>query len=64
MKYNIYRVSFQYSETTYCSNIAKALNRQDVENYYSEYPWYHIQEATESDLSEAARKGMPVIVIA
>lgn len=63
MKFNIYRVSFQYSETTYCSNIVKALNRQDVESYYSKYFWYHIQDATESDLSEADRKGMPVITI-
>lgn len=56
-----YRVSFQYSESTYCTNIATAQNVQEVEKVYSRYQWHKITEATESDLREAERKGMPVI---
>lgn len=59
MKY--YNISFQYSETTYCSNIALAADQATVEQHYSNYPWYNITEATESDLREAERKGKPII---
>lgn len=58
-----YRVTFQYSETIYCTNIAIAENIQDVENHYKARAWYHIEEATEGDIREAERKGMPIITI-
>jgi hypothetical protein len=56
-----YRVSFQYSERTYCTNIATAASLQDVEKEYSHYKWYSIRLATPDDLREAERKQMPVI---
>ena len=58
-----YKVSFQYSEYVYCTNIAIAENIQDVENHYKSRAWYHIEEATESDIKEAEKKGMPIIII-
>lgn len=58
-----YRVSFQYSESTYCTNIARAEAVEDVEKYYSKYEWVSIKEAYEWDVEEAERKGMPIITI-
>lgn len=58
-----YKVSFQYSENIYCTNIAIAENIQDVENHYSKYAWFNITEATDGDIKEAERKGMPIITI-
>lgn len=58
-----YRVSFQYSERTYCTNIARAEAVEDVEKYYSKYEWVSIKEAHEWDVEEAERKGMPIITI-
>ena len=60
---NKYKVSFQHSENIYCSNIAIAETIQDVENHYNKYNWYNIDEATEYDIKEAERKGMPIITI-
>lgn len=58
-----YKVSFQYSEYTYCANIAHADNIQDVEKHYSKYAWSNVTEATEYDVEEAKTKGMPIIEI-
>ena len=58
-----YRVSFQYSETTYCTNIAKADNAEAVSDHYSRYAWHKVSEADAGDISEAERKGMPIIEI-
>lgn len=58
-----FRVSFQYSEFVYGTNIAIAECRDDVEAYYSEYEWCSVKEATEYDMIEAERKGMPVVTI-
>lgn len=58
-----YKVSFQYSEYIYCTNIAIAENIQDVEKHYSKYAWFNITEATDADIKEAERKGMPIITI-
>lgn len=63
MKLLIFRVSFQYSENTYCTNIVKALCERDVVAAYKKYQWYSIQPATEYDLIEAEKKGMPVVMI-
>lgn len=57
-----FSVTFQYSESTYCSNLAMAECREDVEAYYSDYAWFSISEATEGDIREAERKGKPVII--
>lgn len=58
-----YKVTFQYSETIYCTNIAVAETKEAVEQYYSNYEWYKVDEATEWDVKEAEMKGMPVITI-
>lgn len=58
-----YLVSFQYSETIYCTNIAAAEDINDVREHYSKYKWFDIKEASESEIESAKRKGMPVIEI-
>ncbi len=57
----MYKVSFQYSESTYCSNIVIASNEDDVREHYNSYSWFDIQPASEYDLECANRKGMPII---
>jgi len=58
-----YKVSFQYSETVFCSNIAEAANAADVEKHYSKYTWVNIEEATNSEVEAAKRKGMPIVKV-
>lgn len=58
-----FKVSFKYSEYVYCTNIAIAENIQDVEKHYSDREWYNIEEATDGDIKEAERKGMPIVTI-
>lgn len=58
-----YKVSFQYSESVYCTNIAHAETAADVEAHYSKYAWYSVKEAASYEVEEATRKGMPVIEI-
>lgn len=58
-----YKVSFQYSESVYCSNIAHAETAADVEAHYSKYPWYSVKEAASYEVEEATRKGMPIIEV-
>ena len=56
-----YLVTFHYSESTYCSNIAIAETEEAVKAHYSKYDYVNIQEATESDIQEAKRKNKPFI---
>lgn len=59
-----YKVTFHHGGNIYCTNIAKAENLQDVEKHYNDkYDWVHIAEATEGEIREAERKGMPIITI-
>ena len=58
-----YKVSFQYSESVYCANIAHAETAADVEAHYSKYAWYSVKEAAAYEVEEATRKGMPIIEI-
>lgn len=58
-----YKVSFQYSESVYCSNIAHAETAADVEAHYSKYTWYSVKEAASYEVEEATRKGMPIIEV-
>lgn len=62
---NTYRITFQYSENTYCTNIAKAQNADDVEEYYESKGQriISIEQATDADIREAERKGMPIVTI-
>lgn len=59
MKY--YNVSFQYSESVYCSNVAHAETVEDVEKHYSGYTWVKVSEASEYDVKDAQRRGKPII---
>lgn len=59
---NFYYVSFKYSESVFCSNIAKAETAEDVETYYGKflkYEWVSVREASSADVKTAERKGMP-----
>jgi len=56
-----YKVSFQYSESVYCSNIAHAEAVEDVETHYSKYPWISVSEAADHEVTAAQRKGMPIV---
>lgn len=61
MKY--YKITFQYSESTYCSNIAHAESADDVKREYNKYSWYSVTDATEADVEAAKRRGMPIVEI-
>lgn len=58
-----FKVSFQYSETVFCTNIAHAETVQDVEKHYNKYEWSNVAPATDAEVDEARRKGMPVVEI-
>lgn len=58
-----YKVSFEYSEGIYCTNMAHAENTADVETHYSKYTWCSVREAATYELDEAKAKGMPIIEI-
>lgn len=59
-----FKVSFQYSENTYCANIAQAETIEDVQRHYnSKYAWTAIDEATPAEVEVAKRKGMPIITV-
>lgn len=59
-----FNVSFQYSESVYCANIAHAESAEAVEAHYSaKYEWCKVSEATAADVEEAQRKGKPIIEI-
>ena len=60
---NYYKVSFEYSEGIYCTNMAHAENAADVEKHYSKYTWCSVREAAPYELDEAKSKGMPIIEI-
>lgn len=59
-----FNVSFQYSESVYCANIAHAESAEAVEAHYSaKYEWCMVSEATAADVEEAQRKGKPIVEI-
>lgn len=58
-----FAVSFKYSESVYCSNIAHAENAAEVEKHYSKYEWVSVRECEEHELETARRKGMPFVEI-
>ncbi len=62
MKY--FYVSFQYSEATYCANIAQAPSLEAVNKHYdAKYAWHEVREAKTHEIEAARRKGMPIITI-
>lgn len=59
-----FNVSFQYSESVYCANIAHAESAEAVVAHYSaKYEWCKVSEATAADVEEAQRKGKPIVEI-
>lgn len=58
---NYFKVTFKYSETTFCSNLAIAENIADVKSHYSKYDIIDISEANTSDIKEAQEKSKPII---
>ena len=59
---NYYRVTFQYSENTYCTNIAHAADIETVNAHYNaKYAWSAARIADDYDIETARRKGMPFI---
>lgn len=58
-----FEVSFQYSETVYCSNIAHAETAEAVKAYYSKYEWFCVRKCDEREVEEARRRGKPIVEI-
>ena len=56
-----FNVSFQYSGSVYCSNLAHAETVEDVQAHYSEYDWVSVSDATEYDVRNAQERGKPII---
>lgn len=58
-----FAVSFKYSESVFCSNIAHAETAEAVAAHYSRYEWVDIREAEAHEVETARRKGMPIVEI-
>lgn len=58
-----FAVSFKYSETVYCSNIAHAETVEAVKAHYSKYEWVSVRECEEYEVEEARRRGKPIIEV-
>lgn len=58
-----FAVSFKYSESVYCSNIAHAETAEAVNAHYSKYEWVSVRECEEYEVETARRKGMPIVEI-
>lgn len=56
-----YKVSFEYSEGIYCTNIAIAESAAAVKEHYSEYSWVDVKECPAWELETCRAKGMPFI---
>lgn len=63
MEKKYYKVSYQHSESVYCSNIAHAESVDAVEAHYSKYSWCSVSECEAWELESAQRRGMPVVEI-
>lgn len=58
-----YSVSFQYSESVFCTNIAHGEKTTIEEHYKSKYKWVSIKLASPYEVEMAKRKGMPIVEI-
>lgn len=58
-----FAVSFKYSESVFCSNIAHAETAEAVAAHYSRHEWVDIREAEAHEVETARRKGMPIVEI-
>ena len=58
----LYAITFKYSETTYCSNLAFADNAKVVRDHYeAKYSDVTVRRAEVWELHEAERKGKPIL---
>lgn len=58
-----FAVSFKYSESVYCSNIAHAETAEAVNAHYSKYEWVSVRECEDYEVEAARRKGMPIVEV-
>lgn len=58
-----FNVTFQYSESVYCANIAHAETAADVEAHYSKYAWVSVSPAADYEVEEARRRGKPIVEV-
>ena len=58
-----FKVTFEYAEGIYCTNLAHAETAEDVEREYSKYAWCSVKPAQPWDVDEARAKGMPIIEV-
>lgn len=58
-----FKVTYQHSESVYCSNIAHAETAADVTAQYNHYEWVDVQPAESWEVDAAARRGMPIVEI-
>ena len=58
-----YKVSFEYSEGIYCTNIAIAESVEAVEAHYSEYPWVAVKDCPDWEVDTYRAKGCPFITV-
>lgn len=58
-----FAVSFKYSDSVFCSNIAHAETAEAVNAHYSNYEWVSVRECEDHEIETARRKGMPIVEI-
>lgn len=63
MEKKFYKVTYQHSESVYCSNIAHAESVEAVEAHYSKHNWCSVSECEAWELESAQRRGMPIVEI-
>jgi len=57
-----FKVTFRYSESIFCTNIAHAACKDDVAEHYKKYEYVWIEEdISPCELESARRKGMPIV---
>ena len=60
--FNIYSVSYQYSETTYCTNTVITDREANIDNHYSEYKNVRYHNISRAEAKSNLKKGMPLVI--
>lgn len=59
-----FNVSFKYSDSVYCANVAHAESPEEVEKAYrKKYSWVSVSPANEHDVEDALKRGKPIIEV-
>ena len=61
MDKKIYRVTFKYSESVFCSNVVIADDVEQVASHYRKYSSVYIEEGNAHDVEDAKRRGKPIV---